>query len=60
MYVCIYICVCVCPTLCDPMDCSLPGFPALHHLLEFAQLTVIYTINFNINLIFYNFSRFTY
>ena len=26
-----------CPTLCDPMDCSTPGFPVLHHLLEFAQ-----------------------
>ena len=23
--------------LCDPMDCSTPGFPALHCLLEFAQ-----------------------
>ena len=20
-----------CPTLCDPMDCSTPGFPVLHH-----------------------------
>ena len=28
------------PTLCDPMDCSVPGFPALHHLLEFAQTHV--------------------
>ena len=26
-----------CPTLCDPMDCSMPGFPVLHHLPEFAQ-----------------------
>ena len=25
-----------CPTLCDPKDCSTPGFPVLHHLLEFA------------------------
>ena len=24
------------PTLCDPMDCSMPAFPALHYLLEFA------------------------
>ena len=24
-------------TLCDPMDCSMKGFPVLHHLLEFAQ-----------------------
>ena len=29
-----------CPTLCDPMDCSTPGFPVLHHLLEFAQAHV--------------------
>ena len=21
-----------CPTLCDPMDCSIPSFPVLHHL----------------------------
>ena len=26
-----------CPMLCDPMDCSMPGFPVLHHVLEFAQ-----------------------
>ena len=24
-------------TLCDPMDCSTPNFPILHHLPEFAQ-----------------------
>ena len=29
-----------CPTLCDPMDCSSPGFPVLHHLPEFAQIHV--------------------
>ena len=29
-----------CPTLCDNMDCSTPGFPVLHHLLEFAQTHV--------------------
>ena len=27
----------LCPALCDPMDCSTPGFPVLHHLPEFAQ-----------------------
>ena len=27
-------------TLCDPMDCSMPGFPVLCHLLEFAQTHV--------------------
>ena len=26
-----------CLTLCNPMDCSTPGFPILHHLLELAQ-----------------------
>ena len=25
-----------CPTLCDPMDCSTPGFPVHHQLLELA------------------------
>ena len=29
-----------CLTLCDPMDCSMPGFPVLHHLLELAQTHV--------------------
>ena len=27
-------------SLCDPMDCSTPGFPVLHHLLELAQIHV--------------------
>ena len=26
--------------LCNPMDCSTPGFPVLHHLPEFAQTHV--------------------
>ena len=29
-----------CLTLCNPMDSSMPGFPVLHHLLEFAQIHV--------------------
>ena len=29
-----------CPILCDSMDCSKPGFPVFHHLLEFAQTYV--------------------
>ena len=29
-----------CPTLCDPMDRSMPGFPVLHHLSQFAQTLV--------------------
>ena len=30
----------LCPTICNPMDCSMPGFPVLHHLPEFAQTHV--------------------
>ena len=29
-----------CPTLCDPMDCSTPGFAVHHQLLELAQTHV--------------------
>ena len=29
-----------CPTLCDPLSCSMPGFPVLHCLLAFAQTHV--------------------
>ena len=41
------LCVCVCsftelyPTLCDPMHCSMPGFPALHYLLELLKFMSI-------------------
>ena len=27
----------LCPTLCDPMDCSTPGFPVHHQLLKLTQ-----------------------
>ena len=30
----------LCLTLCNPMDCSMPGFLVLHHLPEFAQTHV--------------------
>ena len=30
----------LCLTLCDPLDCSTPGFPVYHRLLEFAQTHV--------------------
>ena len=30
----------LCQTLCDPMDCSTPGLPVHHQLLEFAQTHV--------------------
>ena len=29
-----------CPTLCDPIDCSIPGFPVHHQLPEFTQTHV--------------------
>ena len=29
-----------CPTLCNPIDCSTPGFSVFHHLQEFAQTHV--------------------
>ena len=29
-----------CPTLCDHMNCSTPGFPVYHQLLEFTQTHV--------------------
>ena len=29
-----------CPTLCNPMDCSTPGFPVHHQLTELAQTHV--------------------
>ena len=41
-----FCCCCYCsvaksrPTLCDPIDCSITGFPVFHHLLEFAQTHV--------------------
>ena len=28
---------CPCPSLCDRVNCSTPGFPVLHYLLEFAE-----------------------
>ena len=30
----------LCPTLCDPMDCSMLGFPVHHQLPELAQIHV--------------------
>ena len=34
--------------LCDPMDCSMPGSPVLHYLLEFAQVHV-HWVSFSIS-----------
>ena len=30
----------LCPTLCEPMNCSTPGLPVHHQLLEFTQIHV--------------------
>ena len=30
----------LCPTLCGPMNCSMPGLPVHHQLLEFTQTHV--------------------
>ena len=37
---CCFSVIQACLTLCDPMDCSIPGSPVLHHLLELAQTHV--------------------
>ena len=34
-----------CPTLCDPMDCSMPGFPVHYQVLEFTQTHVYWVID---------------
>ena len=33
-----------CPTVCDPIDCSMPGFPVHHQLPEFTQLMSIESV----------------
>ena len=40
----IYCCLVTksCLTLCDPMDCSMQGFPVVCYLLEFAQTHVLW------------------
>ena len=47
MFICLmlYLLICclvtqLCPPICDPMDCSTPGFHVLHYLLELAQTHV--------------------
>ena len=32
------------PTLCNPMDCSTPGFPVLHHLQSLLKLMSIESV----------------
>ena len=48
----IIICCCCsaaqsCSTLCHPTDCSMPGFPVLHHLPEFAQIHIPWVLDAN-------------
>ena len=49
LYLCTVFCFCSvawsCLTLCDPMDYSMPGFPDLHYLPEFAQIHVFHCSN---------------
>ena len=40
-----------CTTLCDPMNCSMAGFPVLQHLLEFAQIQSIKSLMLSNHLI---------
>ena len=37
-----------CPTPCDPMGCSPPGFPVLHHLPEFAETDIHWVGDFSV------------
>ena len=41
-----------CPTLCNPMDCSMPGFPVHHQLPEIAKLMCIESVRPSNHLIF--------
>ena len=43
----------LCLTLCDPMDCSMPGFPVLHYLPESAQTHVYWVVMSSNHLILY-------
>ena len=44
----IILCLCCCSitksfqTLCNPMDCSMPGFPVLHYPPEYAQTHILW------------------
>ena len=38
-----------CLTLCDPMGCSVPGFPVHHQLRELSELRLNTQPNFNYN-----------
>ena len=40
-----------CPALCNPMDCSMPGFPVLHHLPSPLKLKSIESVMLSNHLI---------
>ena len=42
--ICISLVTQSCLTLCDPMDCSMPGFPVHHKLSELTQ-THVHRVN---------------
>ena len=44
----------LCLTLCDPMDCSTPGFPVLHYLQSLLKLMSIESVVQSSHLIFYH------
>ena len=44
MYVCMSSVTQSCPTLCDPKDCSMPGFPVHHQLQSLLKLTSIQSV----------------
>ena len=51
-----HICCCrsvakSCPTLCDPMDCSMPGFPVLQQLQSLFKLMSIESVMPSIHLV---------
>ena len=41
----------LCPTLCDPMDCSMPGFPIHHQLLSLLKIISISSVTQSYHLI---------
>ena len=45
-------------TLCNPTDCSMPGLPVLHHLLEFAQALQLCSCWFSLMILPYFFMGF--
>ena len=43
----------LCPTLCDPMDCSMPGFPVNHQLQSLLKLMSVESVMPSNHLILY-------